>query len=262
MLKDVIDASSAVVVCAAGNEGLNTDIIPHYPSGFSSPNILSVTATDQNDSLASFSNFGQTTVDVTAPGVNILSTLAAVEGGEYGFKNGTSMAVPHVSGLAALIFGASSLSSLDIIAKIKETVDHLSSLSGRIATGGRINAYNAVQSADDGGDSGGCFIATAVFGSVMEPHVTILRKFRDKFLMTNRLGNAFIKMYYTYSPDLADFIVTHDRLRAMVRLSLIPVVAISWVVLKLGPIFFASLWVVSICLIISFFIGWLGKKRL
>lgn len=261
-LKDVIAASSAVVVCAAGNLGLNTDIFPHYPSGFSSPNILSVAATDSNDNLAWFSNFGITSVDVTAPGVNILSTLAAVEGGEYGFKTGTSMAVPHVSGLAALIFGASSLSSLEIIAKIKQTVDHLSNLSGRIATGGRINAYNAVQSADDGGDGGGCLIATAAFGSAMEPHVTILRKFRDKFLMTNRLGNAFIKMYYTYSPDLADFIVTHDRLRAMVRLSLIPVVAISWVALKLGPIFSTLLWVVSVCLIISFFIGWLGKRRL
>ena len=61
----------------------------------------------------------------------------------------------------------------------------------------------------------------AAFGSVMEPLVTILREFCDKFLMANRLGNIFIKMYYTYSPDLADFIVTHDRLLAMVRLSLI-----------------------------------------
>ncbi|MDP7417894.1 MAG: hypothetical protein QF888_07865 [Desulfobacterales bacterium] len=97
---------------------------------------------------------------------------------------------------------------------------------------------------------------------MMEPLVTILREFRDKFLMVNRLGNIFIKMYYTYSPDLADFIVTHDRLLAMVRLSLIPVVAISWVALTLGPIFSASLWVLAVCLIISFFIGWFGKRRL
>lgn len=270
VLKDVIDASSAVVVCAAGNQGFNTDIFLHYPSGFSSPNILSVAATDQNDSLASFSNFGQTTVDVAAPGVNILSTLS---GGGYDYKSGTSMAVPFVTGVAALLKAkshpfaisdnsskssvtGSGLSNLEIIAKIKETVDPVDSLNGRIATGGRINAFRAVKS------TGGCFIATAAFSSVMEPHVTILRKFRDKFLTTNRLGNSFIKMYYTYSPALADFIVTHDRLRAMVRLSLIPVVAISWVALKLGPIFSTLLGVVSVCLIISFFIGWLGKRRL
>ncbi len=275
-LKDVIDASSAVVVCAAGNEGLNTDIFPHYPSGYPSPNILSVAATDQNDSLAFFSNFGPTTVDVAAPGVNILSTLAAVEGGGYGYKRGTSMAAPHVSGLAALIrgFSASSglenssvsggvLSNLDIVLKIKETVDPLAGLSGRIATGGRINAYNAIQSVDDGGDGGGggCFIATAAFGSVMEAHVTILRKFRDKFLMRNRLGKTFIKMYYTYSPALAHFIVSHNRLRMIVRLSLIPVVALSWVALQIGPVVFLSLLFAFISSTSFFIILVFRKKR-
>jgi subtilisin family serine protease len=275
-LFDMIRSSSAVVVCAAGNSGQNNDLIPHYPSGYTSANILAVASTDPNDNLAWFSNFGVASVDVAAPGINILSTLS---GGGYGYKSGTSMAVPFATGVAALLKAksrhsaisdnssnssvtGSGLSNLEIIAKIKETVDPIDSLNGKIVTGGRINAFRAVKSTGGDGDSGGCFIATAAFGSAMEPHVTILRKFRDKFLMTNRLGNAFIKMYYTYSPDLADFIVTHDRLRAMVRLSLIPVVAISWVALKLGPIFSASLWVVSVCLIISFFIGWLGKRSL
>lgn len=277
-LFDVIRSSSAVVVCAAGNSGQNNDLIPHYPSSYPSPNILSVAATDQNDNLAWFSNFGITSVDIAAPGVNILSTLAAVQGRRYGFKTGTSMATPFATGVAALLkakshpsaisdnssnlsLTGSGLSNLEIIAKIRETVDPVDSLNGQIATGGRINAFRAVKSAGGDRDNGGCFIATAAFGSVMEPHVTILRKFRDKFLMRNRLGNTFIKMYYTYSPALADFIAAHDRLRAIVRLSLIPVVAISWVALKFGPIFFVSLWVVSVCLISAFFVRWFGKRR-
>jgi subtilisin family serine protease len=73
-LKDAIDASDAVVVCAAGNSGWNTDAYPHYPSSYTSSNIISVAASDQNDQLASFSNFGAVSVDVAAPGINIYST--------------------------------------------------------------------------------------------------------------------------------------------------------------------------------------------
>jgi len=73
-LKDAIDASSAVVVCAAGNNGTDNDGgTHHYPSDYTSSNIISVAATDQNDGLASFSNWGATSVDVGAPGVNIYS---------------------------------------------------------------------------------------------------------------------------------------------------------------------------------------------
>ncbi len=74
-LKDAIDASSAVVVCAAGNSNENTDTIPHYPSSYTSTNIISIAATDQDDNRASFSNYGATSVDVGAPGVNIYSTV-------------------------------------------------------------------------------------------------------------------------------------------------------------------------------------------
>ncbi|MGD8613095.1 MAG: S8 family serine peptidase, partial [Desulfobacterales bacterium] len=73
-LKDAIDASDAVVVCAAGNSGRNNDDNPHYPSGYTSANIIAVAASDQNDQLAAFSNYGAVSVDVTAPGINIYST--------------------------------------------------------------------------------------------------------------------------------------------------------------------------------------------
>ena len=71
----------------------------------------------------------------------------------------------------------------------------------------------------------------------MEPHVKILREFRDGFLLTNSIGKAFVQLYYTYSPPIADFIAKHANLRAMVRLSLLPIVGMSWVALKLGLFF-------------------------
>jgi subtilisin family serine protease len=83
-LKDVIDASPAVVVCAAGNGGLDgvgddNDLLPHYPSSYESTNIIAVAATDHRDSLASFSNYGLVSVDAGAPGVSIYSTMPARE---------------------------------------------------------------------------------------------------------------------------------------------------------------------------------------
>lgn len=86
------------------------------------------------------------------------------------------------------------------------------------------------------GGGGGCFIATAGHGSLMEPHVKILRDFRDRFLLANAFGRGFVRLYYTYSPPLADFIAKHDCLRAIVRMGLLPIVGLSRVALKFGPL--------------------------
>jgi len=69
----------------------------------------------------------------------------------------------------------------------------------------------------------------------MAQEVNILKNFRDKVLLTNSFGKTFVKIYYNYSPPLADFIAEHDSLRAMVRISLLPVVGVCWVALKLDP---------------------------
>ena len=80
----------------------------------------------------------------------------------------------------------------------------------------------------------GCFIATAAFGSKFEKHVQLLRRFRDFYLMPNSIGRAFVQAYYKYSPPMADFIAKHDILRTMVRWSLAPLIAVSWMLLHFG----------------------------
>ena len=145
-LYDTIDASPAVVVCAAGNGGqLNNDKQPQYPASYTSANIISVAATDQNDQLASFSHYGPISVDLAAPGVNILSTNITGPTGPYDYKSGTSMATPYVSGVAALVKSLNqSLTAVQIKNIILSTVDEKSSLNGKVSTNGRLNAYRAV----------------------------------------------------------------------------------------------------------------------
>ena len=93
--------------------------------------------------------------------------------------------------------------------------------------GGRAFAYY-------GSSDSICFIATAAYGSPMEPHVKILRAFRDRILLVNAIGRGFVRLYYKYSPPIANFIANHDSLRTIVRVSLLPVVGVSWIALKMG----------------------------
>jgi uncharacterized repeat protein (TIGR02543 family) len=75
---------------------------------------------------------------------------------------------------------------------------------------------------------GGCFIATAAYGSPLDPHVQVLRDFRDKYLMTNKPGQAFVRFYYKYSPPIANFIERHKVLKSCVRILLIPLITVSY----------------------------------
>jgi hypothetical protein len=82
--------------------------------------------------------------------------------------------------------------------------------------------------------SGNCFIATAAFGSPLHPHVRTLQKFRDRYLMNNAPGRAFVQLYYQYSPPIADWIAQSPLLRTIVRLLLIPVVLFGSFMVKTG----------------------------
>lgn len=146
--------SSALIICAAGNETRDNDITPSYPCSFGLSNIISVAATNNKDQLAWFSNYGKTSVDLAAPGEAILSTypvaLAPAGALPYKYLDGTSMATPCVSGVAALVKSANpSLTSIQIKNILLNSVDTLTSLKGKVSTGGRINAYKAVTNAQN-----------------------------------------------------------------------------------------------------------------
>jgi len=132
MVKYAVDyawAKGAVVIAAAGNEG-TTD--PHYPAYYE--NCIAVAATDRNDDLADFSQRG-TWVDVAAPGVDILSTYMP---SRYNYLSGTSMACPHVSGLAGLLVSMGKTNT-DVRAAIESTCDPIPG-TGTDFKHGRINA--------------------------------------------------------------------------------------------------------------------------
>jgi hypothetical protein len=89
--------------------------------------------------------------------------------------------------------------------------------------------------AESAGGGGGCFIATAAFGSEFEKPVVILRQFRDRRLLNNNLGKKFVETYYRYSPALADYLREHEGARTAVRFALIPVAGLSFAALYVHP---------------------------
>jgi len=134
--------NGVLLMAAAMNDSADNDGETHnYPSDYELDNIIAVAATNQNDGLASFSNYGVVSVDVGAPGVNIYSTIPD---DDYGYMHGTSMATPFVTGLAALLKAHNpDYTYLGIKNNIIENVDELDSLAGKVVSGGRINAYKA-----------------------------------------------------------------------------------------------------------------------
>jgi subtilisin family serine protease len=174
----------------------------------------------------------------------------------FGSFSGTSASCAHVSGAAALIldkFPGITVEQLwDLLTST--AIDMGASGKDNIYGYGRLNldisapipSSTTVTTVSGGGGGGGCFIATAAYGSYAAPSVLILREMRDRFLLTNSIGKSFVSLYYKYSPPMAKFIANHDNLKILVRLSLLPLVGISWLALKIGPLFTLSLLVLFV----------------
>jgi subtilisin family serine protease len=132
-------------VTSAGNDPLDSGSFPHYPSNYDVPNVIAVAATNRFDDLAFFSTFGARTVSIGAPGRSILSTFP---NNTYASLSGTSMASPHVAGVAALVLAANpGISAQNLRGVLAYTGDVLPALQGKTTTGRRLNAYNAFLSA-------------------------------------------------------------------------------------------------------------------
>ncbi|MEM9065543.1 MAG: S8 family serine peptidase [Planctomycetota bacterium] len=143
------DANGHLFVAAAGNDGRNTDSQPAYPASYNNPNIISVANINNQGGLEFDSNYGATTVDIGAPGDSIASTYT---GSSYVWLRGTSMASPHVTGVAALIWSEfPSLTHDEVRDAILNSATPLGSLTGISTTGGFLNANDALAAAAGGG---------------------------------------------------------------------------------------------------------------
>jgi len=143
---ETLNTAGILFVTAAGNEGTDNFTLPHFPANFDLPNLISVAATDRFDNLASFSNFGARSVAMGAPGANILSTTPE---NTHSVLSGTSMAAPHVAGTAALVLAVKPNMSVSALAGCLKYSGDLTSLQGKTQTGRRLNALNAIQSAQE-----------------------------------------------------------------------------------------------------------------
>ena len=144
-LHDAVDYAqdhNSLLVVAAGNDGENIDKHPIYPASYTDSNILAVAASTSGDTLADFSNFGSTGVDVAAPGDSIYSTYL---GGGYRVLSGTSMASPYAAGVAALLRKQESDATYgNLRYAIRHKVDKPPALNDKVAYDGRLNAQKAL----------------------------------------------------------------------------------------------------------------------
>ena len=143
-LDDEIQAANnadMLLVAAAGTDGRNIDVTPHYPAASTRANVVSVAAADNRGELAPFSNYGATSVDIAAPGASTLSTLP---NNGYGELSGTSMAAPFVSGAAALVLSRCPSTTAALKTTLLSSAFPVASMTGKSTSGGRLDVNAAL----------------------------------------------------------------------------------------------------------------------
>jgi hypothetical protein len=155
-LKDAmasVEAAGILNICAAGNNADNSDLSPAYPAAYDNRGIVSVLASDQNDLGASFTNYGLASVDIAAPGVSVLSTVPTVtcplcDPSGYRVASGTSMATPHVAGVAVAMFhlnpGLTPYQARDVLLDAASYDAVADSIGSMTSTGGRLNFQKVI----------------------------------------------------------------------------------------------------------------------
>lgn len=147
-----------IFVAAAGNSSSNNDVSPTYPASYELDNIIAVAATGNRDDIASFSNYGGATVDLGAPGIDIASSYwdPTTPTDDYWYSSGTSMAAPHVAGVVALVqaleaqentpacLDPDTLEEVSVVERVLRSTRAVSALAPYVATGGVVNAADAV----------------------------------------------------------------------------------------------------------------------
>ena len=241
-------ASGAVVVFAAGNLQGNPVAFPaRYPEciAVGSSNQCDGPKRIDDESLDLYGHCSGPELSVVAPGTSMVTTDLMGEQGYSGDNytasfNGTSSACPVVAGVVALMLSkAPGLTPGQVREILQRTADDLAPVPlvgqpvDELVGYGRVNADAALaalevlgagsSSSEAGG--GGCFIATAAWGSAFHPQVATLRRFRDEHLLTHAPGRAFTALYYRLSPPVARFLAPRPLLRAAVRAGLTPLVA-------------------------------------
>jgi len=144
----ITDSENADIlfVAAAGNDGVDNDINPHYPSSYDHDSILAVANTTHTDEMAWDSQWGLTSVDMGAPGSAILSTIP---GGDFASYSGTSMATPHVAGAAALVLSINpNLTAIELKQLLMDSGDYNANLDGLTVAATRLNVHQALLDAD------------------------------------------------------------------------------------------------------------------
>lgn len=182
-----------VFVAAAGNDGTNNDIAPNYPASMNLPTMISVAASERSDGLAGFSNYGRNTVDVAAPGAEILSTL----GNGFGYYSGTSMAAPHVAGVAALLRAKDqSVSAESIGYAINIGAKKVPALSSKLLSGGVVDVVGAYQALG---------WATSEFDLGSPPRAFRLRSPGKRVRMKRRSGKVKFKWSRARDTDFSHY---------------------------------------------------------